>query len=181
LFSQKVYREVVEAYLAGLERVVAQGNDPSKVASVASFIVSSIDTAVDKLIDERLGTKPGDHREDFSGLRGKIAIANAKLAYQDYKRLFSGGRWEKLKANGARVQRLLWASTGVKNPTYRDVLYVEELIAPDTVNTLPPSTLDAFRDHGKVGATLERGIDHAEQQMAALDRFGVSIDQVTDA
>jgi transaldolase / glucose-6-phosphate isomerase len=181
LFSQKVYEEVVEAYLAGLERLVARGDDPSKVASVASFFVSRIDTAVDKLIDERLKAKAADQNKDITGLRGKIAIANAKLAYQIYKRQFAGTRWEKLKAKGARVQRLLWASTGVKNPAYRDVLYVEELIAPDTVNTLPPATLDAFRDHGKVGATLESNIDQAEQQMAALDRLGISIDQVTEA
>jgi transaldolase / glucose-6-phosphate isomerase len=180
LFSQKTYREVVEAYLAGLERLAARGEDPSKVASVASFFVSRIDTAVDKLIDERLEAKTADQSTDVAGLRGKIAIANAKLAYQMYKRLFAGARWDNLKTKGARVQRLLWASTGVKNPAYRDVLYVEELIAADTVNTLPPSTLDAFRDHGRVGATLERNIDQAEQQMAALGRLGISIDQVTD-
>jgi transketolase len=181
LFSQKVYRDVVEAYLAGLEHVVARGGDPNKVNSVASFFVGRIDTAVDKLIDVQLATKPADQRKNFAALRGKIAIANAKLAYQSYKRLFAGARWEGLKAKGARVQRLLWASTGVKNPSYRDVLYVEEPIAPNTVNTLPPATLDAFRDHGKVGATLEGNIDQAEQQMAALDRLGISIDQVTDA
>ena len=181
LFSQKVYEQVVEAYLAGLERVVARGGDPSKVASVASFFVSRIDTAVDKLIDERIEKAAASQRQALAQLRGKIAIANAKLAYQIYKRLFAGARWERLKAKGARVQRLLWASTGVKNPAYRDVLYVEELIAPATVNTLPPATLDAFRDHGKVGATLENNIDLAEQELAVLDRLGISVDQVTDA
>ena len=114
-----------------------------------------------------------------TGLRGKVAIANAKLAYQRYKRLFAGARWEKLRAKGARVQRLLWASTGTKNKDYSDVLYVEELIAADTVNTIPPATMDAFRDHGKVRASLEENIDEARQTMAALDRSGISIDAVT--
>jgi transaldolase/glucose-6-phosphate isomerase len=180
LFSQQVYEEVVEAYLAGLEHLVAQGGDPAKVASVASFFVSRIDVAVDKLIEER--TRQPDYAEQhdaLNGLRGKIAIANAKLAYQRYKRLFAGPRWEKLHAKGARVQRLLWASTGTKNPAYSDVLYVEELIAPDTVNTLPPSTMDAFRDHGKVRASLEENVDRAKQTMATLDRSGISIDAVT--
>jgi transaldolase/glucose-6-phosphate isomerase len=180
LFSQKVYGDVVEAYLAGLERVVARGDDPSKVASVASFFVSRIDTAVDKLIDERIEKVPAGQREVLGRLRGKIAIANAKLAYQTYKQQFGGARWDKLRAKGARTQRLLWASTGVKDPAYRDVLYVEQLIAPDTVNTLPPATLDAFRDHGRVDDTLEANIDQAHEQMAALDRSGISIDQVTN-
>ena len=180
LFSQQVYEEVVEAYLAGLEHLVAQGGDPGKIASVASFFVSRIDVAVDKLIEERLRqTKEARQRETLAGLRGKVAIANAKLAYQSYKRLFAGPRWEKLRAKGARVQRLLWASTGTKNPDYSDVLYVEELIAPDTVNTIPPATMDAFRDHGKVRASLEENIDQAKQTMAALERSGISIDAVT--
>ena len=180
LFSQKVYEDVVEAYLAGLEHLVSKGGDASKVASVASFFVSRIDVAVDKLIDERLANvKDAGERETLAGLRGKIAIANAKLAYQSYKRLFAGARWEKLKAKGARVQRLLWASTGTKNKDYSDVLYVEELIAPDTVNTVPPATLDAFRDHGKVRASLEENIDQAKQTMAVLERSGISIDAVT--
>jgi transaldolase/glucose-6-phosphate isomerase len=180
LFSQQVYTEVVEAYLAGLEHLVAQGGDPAKVASVASFFVSRIDVAVDKLIEER--TRQPDDAEQhaaLNGLRGKIAIANAKLAYQRYKRLFAGPRWEKLQAKGAHVQRLLWASTGTKNPAYSDVLYVEELIAPDTVNTLPPPTMDAFRDHGKVRASLEENVDQAKQMMATLERSGISIDTVT--
>jgi transaldolase/glucose-6-phosphate isomerase len=180
LFSQKVYGEVVEAYLAGLEHLLAGGGDPSRVASVASFFVSRIDTAVDKLIDARAENLPAGQGQARVQLRGKIAIANAKLAYQTYKRQFAGARWEKLRARGARVQRLLWASTGVKDPAYRDVLYVEQLIAPDTVNTLPPATLDAFRAHGKVGDTLEANIDQARQQMASLERSGISIDQVTD-
>jgi transaldolase / glucose-6-phosphate isomerase len=180
LFSQQVYEEVVEAYLAGLEHLVAQGGDPARVASVASFFVSRIDVAVDALIEER--TRQPGHAEPhdaLNGLRGKVAIANAKLAYQRYKRLFAGPRWEKLRGKGAQVQRLLWASTGTKNPAYSDVLYVEELIAPDTVNTLPPSTMDAFRDHGKVRASLEENVDQAEQTMATLERSGISIDAVT--
>ena len=153
LFSQQVYEEVAEAYLAGLEHLIGQGGDASRVASVASFFVSRIDVAVDKLIEERLGkTKDAQERSVLTGLRGKVAIANAKLAYQHYKRLFAGARWRKLQAGGVRVQRLLWASTGTKNKDYSDVLYVEELIAADTVNTVPPATLDAFRDHGKVRA-----------------------------
>ena len=180
LFSQQVYEEVVEAYLAGLEHLVAQGGDPSKIASVASFFVSRIDVAVDKLIEEHIRqTDNVGELAALEGLRGKIAIANAKLAYQCYKRLFAGPRWEKLRTMGARVQRLLWASTGTKNPNYSDVLYVEELIAPDTVNTLPPSTMDAFRDHGRVRASLEENVDQARQIMATLDRCGISIDAVT--
>jgi transaldolase/glucose-6-phosphate isomerase len=180
LFSQQVYEEVAEAYLAGLEHLIGQGGDASRVASVASFFVSRIDVAVDKLIEERLGkTKDAQERSVLTGLRGKVAIANAKLAYQHYKRLFAGARWRKLQAGGARVQRLLWASTGTKNKDYSDVLYVEELIAADTVNTVPPATLDAFRDHGKVRASLEENIDEARQTMAALDRSGISIDKVT--
>ncbi|WP_088348645.1 MULTISPECIES: bifunctional transaldolase/phosoglucose isomerase [Rhodomicrobium] len=179
LFSQAVYEEVVEAYLAGLEHFVTHGGDASKIASVASFFISRIDVEVDKRIEERLRqTNEAETRDGLTALRGKVAIANAKLAYQRYKRLFAGPRWEALRSGGARVQRLLWASTGTKNKDYSDVLYVETLIAPDTVNTLPPATMDAFRDHGKVAPTLEADIDQAEQVMAALDRFGISIDAV---
>jgi transaldolase/glucose-6-phosphate isomerase len=181
LFSQGIYEDVVEAYLAGLEELVARGGDPGKVSSVASFFVSRIDVAVDKLIEERIRqANDADRGEKLAGLRGKVAIANAKLAYQRYKRLFAGPRWEKLQTQGARVQRLLWASTGTKNKAYSDVLYVEELIAADTINTMPPATMDAFRDHGKVGMTLEENIDEARQTMAALDQSGILIDEVTD-
>ena len=180
LFSQQVYEEVVEAYLAGVEHLVAQGGDPSKIASVASFFVSRIDQSVDKLIDEGLRqTNDADKRADLTGLRGKIAIANAKLAYQRYKRLFAGARWEKLRAEGARVQRLLWASTGTKNPAYSDVLYIEGLVAPETISTMPPATMDAFRDHGRVQPTLEENIEQARQVMATLEKSGISIDSVT--
>jgi transaldolase/glucose-6-phosphate isomerase len=179
LFSQQVYEDVVEAYLAGLEHLAEQGGDLSKMASVASFFVSRIDVAVDKIIEDRLR---GDHktaRQELGQLRGKIAIANAKLAYQRYKRLFAGARWETLRTKGAAVQRLLWASTGVKNPAYRDVLYIEELIAPETVNTVPPATMEAFHQHGKVSSTLEANIDQAEKHMALLAQSDISIDQVT--
>jgi transaldolase/glucose-6-phosphate isomerase len=180
LFSQQVYEEVVEAYLAGLEHLVAQGGDPGRIASVASFFVSRIDVAVDGLIEERLReTNEADRRAALAGLRGKSAIANAKLAYRRYQRLFAGARWEKLRAKGAHVQRLLWASTGTKNPAYSDVLYVEELVGADTVNTLPPATMDAFRGHGKVRASLVENIGEAEQTMAALARNDISIDAVT--
>ena len=180
LFSQQVYEQVVEAYLAGLEQLVAQGGDPGSVASVASFFVSRIDVAVDKLIDERLrGSDVANQRDALAAIQGKVAIANAKLAYQRYKRLFAGARWEKLRAKGARVQRLLWASTGTKKKSYSDILYVEELIAPETVNTMPPATMDAFRDHGKPRASLEENIAQAEQVMAVLDHAGISIDAVT--
>ncbi len=181
LFSQNVYEEVVEAYLAGLERFVAGGGDPSRLASVASFFVSRIDSAVDKLIEERLKDASGEARDILEGLRGKVAIANAKLAYQRYKRRFAGARWEALRGKGARVQRLLWASTGTKNPAYSDVLYVEELIGPDTVNTMPPATMDAFRDHGKPRASLEENVDEAERVMAAMGRVRISMDRVTEA
>ena len=152
---------------------------PPRSPGVASFFVSRIDVAVDALIAEQTRQPDRAGHDALNGLRGKVAIANAKLAYQRYKRLFAGPRWEKLKAKGAQVQRLLWASTGTKNPAYSDVLYVEELIAPDTVNTLPPATMDAFRDHGKVRASLEENVDQAKKTMAALERSGISIDAVT--
>ena len=180
LFSQKVYRQVVEAYLAGLEKYVKGGGDPSHVASVASFFVSRIDSAVDKQLDDRIA-KANDPSEKarLSALKGKVAIANAKIAYQDYKRLFSGPRWDKLAAKGAKPQRLLWASTGTKNKAYSDVLYVEELIGPNTVNTVPPATLDAFRDHGKPRDSLEENVEDARHVLAELEKSGVSLDAIT--
>jgi transaldolase/glucose-6-phosphate isomerase len=180
LFSQEVYEGVVEAYLGGLEDLVARGGDPDKVASVASFFVSRIDTAVDKLIEARLGqTTDTAERLALTSIRGKVAISNAKLAYQRYKRFFAGPRWEALRAKGARTQRLLWASTGTKNPEYSDALYVEELIGPDTINTMPLATMDAFRDHGKLRASLEEDVQGARQVMSTLDRLGISIAAVT--
>jgi transaldolase/glucose-6-phosphate isomerase len=180
LFSQKVYLQVAEAYLKGLEKYVASGGDPSHVASVASFFVSRIDTVADKQLDEKIA-KANDpsEKERLAALKGKVAIANAKMAYQDYKRLFAGSRWDKLAAKGARPQRLLWASTGTKNKDYSDVLYVEELIGPNTINTMPPATLDAFRDHGKLRDTLEENIDDARRVLDELSRSGISLDQIT--
>ncbi len=180
LFSQKVYVQVAEAYLAGLEQYVAAGGDPSHVASVASFFVSRIDSAVDKQLDEKIAraNDPGE-KERLAALKGKVAIANAKLAYQDYKRLFSGARWERLKAKGAKPQRLLWASTGTKNKDYSDVLYVEELVGPNTINTVPPATLDAFRDHGKPRDSLEENIEDARHVLAELEKSGISLDAIT--
>src|SRR6516164_1594473 len=180
LFSQKVYIEVAQAYLAGLEKYVADGGDPSHVASVASFFVSRIDTAVDKQLDEKIArANDPNEKERLAALKGKVAIANAKLAYREYKRLFSGARWEKLEAKGARPQRLLWASTGTKNKEYSDVLYVDGLIGPNTINTMPPATLEAFRDHGKPRDTLEENIDEAEHVLAEFERSGISLDAIT--
>ncbi len=180
LFSQKVYLQVAEAYLSGLEKYVAGGGNPSHVASVASFFVSRIDTAVDKQLDEKIA-KANDptEKQRLAALKGKVAIANAKLAYQDYKRLFSGARWERLAAKGAKPQRLLWASTGTKNKDYSDVLYVEELIGPHTINTVPPATLEAFRDHGKPRDSLEENIGDARDVLAALEKSGISLDAIT--
>jgi transaldolase/glucose-6-phosphate isomerase len=181
LFSKAVYLEVAEAYLAGLEKYVAGGGDPSHVASVASFFVSRIDTMVDKQLDEKIArANDPSEKERLAALKGKVAIANAKLAYQDYKRLFAGPRWEKLAAKGAKPQRMLWASTGTKNKDYSDVLYVEELIGPDTINTVPPATLDAFRDHGKPRDSLEENIDEARRVLEELERSGISLDAITE-
>jgi transaldolase/glucose-6-phosphate isomerase len=180
LFSQKVYIQVAEAYLAGLEKVVARGGDPSRVASVASFFVSRIDSAVDKQLDEKIARANDPSEKDrLAALKGKVAVANAKLAYQEYKHLFSGPRWEKLAAKGARPQRLLWASTGTKNKDYSDVLYVEELIGPNTVNTMPPATLEAFRDHGKPRDSLEENLEDARRVLAELEKSGISLDAIT--
>lgn len=181
LFSKAVYLQVAEAYIAGLETYVAGGGDPSHVASVASFFVSRIDAVVDKQLDEKIArANDPSEKERLAALKGKIAIANAKLAYQDYKRLFSGPRWEKLAAKGARPQRMLWASTGTKNKDYSDVLYVEELIGPDTINTVPPATLDAFRDHGKPRDSLEENVEDARRVLEELERSGISLDTITE-
>src|SRR5215813_3024467 len=181
LFSQAVYRDVVEAYLKGLEKFVGKGGDPSHVASVASFFVSRIDTVVDQQLDDKIArANDPSEKERLAALKGKVAIANAKLAYQDYKRLFSGPRWDKLAAKGARPQRMLWASTGTKNKDYSDVLYVEELIGPNTINTVPPATLDAFRDHGKLRDSLEENVDEARRVLEELERSGISLDAITE-
>jgi transaldolase len=171
IFALGRYEQVVEAYLRGLERLVADGGDPSTVASVASFFVSRVDTEADKRLEAIGG--------EALALRGTLAIANAKLAYQHYKQAFSGERWERLAAKGASRQRCLWASTSTKNPEYRDVLYVEELIGPQTVNTMPAETIVAFQDHGRVADTLEQGVDEARQVFEDLERVGVDYDDVT--
>jgi transaldolase / glucose-6-phosphate isomerase len=181
LFAEKVYEEVAEAYIAGLEDLAGRGGDLSRIGSVASFFVSRIDALIDGKIAETLKNPPADADQVLlRSLQGKVAIANAKLTYQVYKKIFSGPRWQALAGRGAESQRVLWASTGTKNPAYSDVLYVEELIGPDTVNTVPPATFEAFRDHGKPRASLEENIDGAQRTMADLGRSGISMKAVTD-
>jgi transaldolase len=172
IFSLQRYREVVEAYLRGLERLVASGGKPSEVHSDASFFVSRVDTEADKRL-EAIGSKQA------LALRGKLAIANAKLAYQHYLEAFSSDRWKEVEAKGATRQRCLWASTSVKNPAYRDTLYVEELIGPETVNTMPEETIQAFQDHGEVAETLTQDIDEAKRVFEQLGEVGVDYDDVT--
>jgi transaldolase len=169
IFSLQRYAEVAEAYIRGIERLVESGGDPSRLASVASFFVSRVDTEADRRLDEI-----GGHDE----LKGKLAIANAKLAYQRYKEIFAGARWEGLAAKGATPQRCLWASTSTKNPAYRDVMYVEELIGPMTVDTMPEETIRAFQDHGNVAPTLEQGLDEAKRVFERVAEAGVDYDDV---
>jgi transaldolase len=172
IFSLRRYLEVAEAYIRGLERLVAGGGDPTVVASVASFFVSRVDTETDRRLDEI-----GGHDK----LRGKLGIANAKLAYERYEQLFSGERWEFLAGKGASPQRCLWASTSTKNPAYRDTMYVEELIGPMTVNTMPPETIEAFQDHGKVVPnTVKRDLDGVRKLLEDLAKAGVDYDDVVE-
>src|SRR5205807_230413 len=170
IFSLERHKEVMEAYIRGVERLVENDGDPAKVHSVASFFVSRVDTETDKRLDEIGG--------GATKLKGKLGIANAKLAYQNYLETFSGARWEALAAKGATKQRCLWASTSVKNPDYRDVMYVEELIGPETVNTMPQETIEAFQDHGRVADTLETGIDEAHRLLEDLAAAGIDYDDV---
>jgi len=170
IFSTESYRKVVEAFIAGLEKYDSSGGDIRRHASVASFFVSRVDTAVDKELEAK-GNKE---------LLGKIAIANSKLAFEISEEMFGSERWKSLEAKGARKQRLLWASTGTKNPAYSDVLYIDELIGPDTVNTMPPETLNAFVDHGKVESTLNIGINEAKVQLKELKKLGIDINKITD-
>jgi transaldolase/glucose-6-phosphate isomerase len=180
LFSQAAYEQVVEAYIAGLEQRAMQGGELSKIASVASFFVSRIDTAVDALITARLKVSTDTGEQELPrSLISKVAIANAKLTYQRYLNLFDGRRWQALAREGAHTQRVLWASTSTKNPNYRDVLYVEELIGLDTVNTIPPATFDAFRDHGQPRASLTENVNAAHHTMETLARVGISMSEVT--
>ena len=180
LFSQQVYAEVAEAYISGLEALAKKGGDPHKVSSVASFFVSRIDTLVDDELDKKIAaaTDPAE-KTRLQGLKGKVAIANAKLAYQLSKKIYGDERWQRLAQQGAQTQRLLWASTGTKNKAYSDTLYVDELVGADTVNTIPPATMDAYRDHGRPRASLEEDIEAATAVMDALPRAGISIDAVT--
>jgi transaldolase len=179
LFSIDAHRRVIEAYFAGLEDRVKTGGAIGGVASVASFFVSRVDTEVDKRLDALVKAAACDaNHADL--LRGKAAIANAKLAYQLFRECFTGPRWEALAAKGAQLQRPLWASTSTKNPAYRDVLYVEQLIGPDTVNTMPPATLDAFRDHGVTARTVDADVTSAERVISDLAAAGIPISSVTD-
>jgi transaldolase len=181
LFAFDVYVRVAEAYVAGLEAFAKGGGDVSRNASVASFFISRIDTLVDGEIDAKLktATNPADQAL-LQSLHGKVAIANGKLTYQRYKQIFSGPRWDALASRGAQTQRVLWASTSTKNPKYSDVYYVEELIGPDTVDTIPPATFDAFRDHGKPRASLEENVQAAQQTMQGLEKAGISMKAATD-
>ncbi|MEW6166410.1 MAG: transaldolase [Pseudomonadota bacterium] len=180
LFARATYRAVADAYMRGLETFVAGGGDPARVASVASFFVSRIDTAVDAELERRLASTGAAERAVLDALCGRVAVANAKLAYADYRAIYAQPRWQALAARGARPQRLLWASTGTKNPRYSDVLYVESLIGPQTVNTVPPATLDAFRDHGRAAPRLAEDIDGARAVLDALAAAGVSLEAITD-
>jgi transaldolase/glucose-6-phosphate isomerase len=180
LFAQSAYEKVAEAYISALEARAAKGQDISHIASVASFFVSRIDTLIDSKIDEMLKTAQGPTKELLESVHGKVAIANAKLTYKKFQELFSGPRWNALAAKGAQVQRLLWASTSTKNPKYRDVLYVEELIGADTVDTIPPATFDDFRDHGKLRNSLTEDVPGAAKVMEDLAKAGISMKEVTE-
>ncbi|MEJ2422313.1 MAG: transaldolase, partial [Acidobacteriota bacterium] len=170
MFSLKHYEAVAHAYLRGLEKA----SRPAQAASVASFFVSRVDTKIDEMLDS-VGT------EEAASLKGRVAVANAKIAYRRFQQLFHGEAFKKFREEGVHVQRPLWASTSTKNPAYSDVLYVEELIGPDTVNTMPPETIDAFRDHGKVSRTVTEGVDEAKAVLEKLARLGIDLDKATEA
>ena len=180
LFSREAHSAVIDAYLRGLEDRVAAGKPIHQLSSVASFFVSRVDTEVDKRIDALLASASPDAAERLKKLKGRVAVANAKLAYALFQERFSGPRWEALAAQGARLQRPLWASTSTKNPEYRDVKYVEDLIGPETVNTIPPATIEAFRDHGEVKRTVDSNIDAERALLAELEEVGISLESVTD-
>ncbi|HEX5581054.1 MAG TPA: transaldolase [Gemmatimonadaceae bacterium] len=179
LFAVESHRRVIEAYLAGLEARVAAGKPVDHIASVASFFVSRVDTAVDKRLDA-IVAEGGERADMAKALHGKAAIANAKMAYRLFCSMFSGARWDALAAKGARPQRPLWASTSTKNPAYRDVMYVEQLIGPHTVNTLPPATIEAFRDHGVVERTVDHDVEAATRTLAQLEALGISLSEITE-
>jgi transaldolase, mycobacterial type len=181
LFAQSAYEQVAEAYISALEARAAKGQEVSKIASVASFFVSRIDTLIDGQIDAKLKTETdGKKKELLTSVQGKVAIANARRTYAKYQELVGGARWKALESKGAHTQRLLWASTSTKNKNYRDVLYVEELIGADTVDTIPPATFDAFRDHGKLRNSLTENVAGANKTMADLEAAGISMKEVTD-
>jgi transaldolase len=181
LFGVENYEQVAWAYISALEKRASAGEPIDRVASVASFFVSRVDTLIDKLLDKKIEAATGDGaRDELRALQGKAGVANAKIAYAKYGEIFSSARWKALEAKGARVQRCLWASTGTKNPDYSDVLYVDNLIGPNTVNTLPQQTLDAFRDHGRVEGTLDQGIEDAHRTMERLAAAGVDVRGATD-
>ena len=181
LFAQSAYEQVAEAFLAALEARVKKGQDISHIASVASFFVSRIDTLIDGQIETKLKTVTDpNQRALLTSVEGKVAIANAKLTYRKYQEFVGGSRWKALAAKGGQTQRLLWASTSTKNPKYRDVMYVEELIGADTVDTIPPATFDAFRDHGRLRASLTENVDEAATIMANLEKAGISMKEVTE-
>jgi transaldolase len=180
LFSVDAHRRVMDAYLDALDARVAAGQPVNRIASVASFFVSRVDNEVDARLGALAAELPEDRREHALALRGRAAIANAKMAYRAFQATFAGPRWEALRARGAQVQRPLWASTSTKNPAYRDVLYVEQLIGPDTVNTMPPATLDAFRDHGETARTVDADVHDAERVLADLEALGIPMREVTD-
>jgi transaldolase / glucose-6-phosphate isomerase len=180
LFAQSAYEQVAEAYIAALEARATKGQDVTHIASVASFFVSRIDTLADSLIDEKLKSASDPRQKALlESLQGQVAIANAKVTYKKYEELYNGPRWKVLVAKGAQTQRLLWASTSTKNKSYRDVLYVEELIGADTVDTIPPATFDAFRDHGKLRPSLTENVDQAVKTMADLEKAGLSMREIT--
>jgi transaldolase/glucose-6-phosphate isomerase len=181
LFAQSVYEQVAEIFIAALEARAKKGQDISHIASVASFFVSRIDSMIDAQIDAKLKTESdAGKRALLTSLQGKVAIANARLTYRKYQEIYGAPRWKALAAKGAQTQRLLWASTSTKNPKYRDVMYVEELIGPDTVDTIPPATFDAFRDHGRVRPSLTENADEAAKVMASLEKAGISMTEVTE-
>jgi len=179
LFSIDAYRRVIDAYMDGLEERVKAGKTIERIASVASFFVSRVDTEVDKRLDEKARSAAGDRKAELDALKGRAAVANAKLAYALFQERIASPRWKALEAKGAKLQRPLWASTSTKNPAYRDVKYVEELIGPHTVNTMPPQTIDAFRDHGEVERTVDQDVDVARQALQQLEDVGVSMEDVT--
>ena len=179
LFSVQAYIDTFWAYIKGLEARVEKGESIDNIASVASFFLSRIDSEVDGRIDKMLAeTSDADEKAKLESIKGKVAIANAKIAYQEYKKILATDRWQALAAKGAKVQRLLWASTSTKNPAYSDVMYVDELVGPDTVNTLPPNTIEACADHCDVASRVETDIDGAKQTMATLAEVGIDVDEV---